>query len=347
MKIGILTYHYATNYGAFFQAQSLHMFLKDHGYDAQIINYIDNKHLWYEYKLFFFHKRYLKRPMMALRNFNKFNNFKKAQRLFNFKERYRKASEIKGFDVIIIGSDIVWNYQYHDLDNPIYFGIGLENTKIISYAPSCGGLDLSKEIPQYVKDGLFKFSEISVRDSKTASFVNSILGFKPKIVIDPTLLYPPIDKSNPPEKSEYMLIYGGISDNLHVDKIAEYAKKSKLQIISVGYKNDFASKNLVSIGPLGWLSYFNHAKYIVTNTFHGTLFSIIFHKNFCTINRPAISTKIEFILNQCKLENRVINREDDSVMDVLNTNPDYELADKVIHELQEDSKKFLLHALKS
>lgn len=186
-KIGILTFHDGINHGAFFQAFSTYIFLKSKGYNVEIINYKNSTHWLAEYKAFLITKN----PKILFSNIKKIFAFKKDQKQMNLGSFTKKASKIKKhFDVIVVGSDIVWNYEWAFLGkDPIYFGYGLNTKKWISYAASFGNIDYDTTIvPEYVSSGLQKFSYISVRDENSKCIVNKACGKEAEVVLDPTFL---------------------------------------------------------------------------------------------------------------------------------------------------------------
>lgn len=125
--------------------------------------------------------------------------------------------------------------------------------------------------------------------------------------------------------------------------IIKFAKEQRLKLISVGYSNPWCDKNIIDIGPFEWLGYFKNAKYVLTGTFHGTIFSLKYKRNFVTSTNPGIETKIKTILETVGLSSRVIN--DTDVSKVLNSPIEYSTVDKKLNTLIEDSRNFLLKAL--
>ena len=148
MKIGILTFHEGINHGGFFQAFSTYSFLKSEGYDVEIINYKNKTHWLTEYKAFLVTKN----PKRLISNIKKIFAFKKDQKSMNLGPFTKDISRIKeNYDVIVVGSDIVWNYEWDFLGkDPVYFGHGLNAKKWVSFAPSFGAVDCEKtSIPDY------------------------------------------------------------------------------------------------------------------------------------------------------------------------------------------------------
>ncbi|WP_167359442.1 polysaccharide pyruvyl transferase family protein [Francisella hispaniensis] len=273
--------------------------------------------------------------------------FKKAHaklKMTNFSKNINNIDTSR-YDIIIIGSDIVWNYEWSFLGNdPVYFGENLKAKKLISYAPSCGSVNLSNPIPTFVKDGLKKFSHISVRDENTALLVEKAIAKKAKIVLDPTFIYDiQGEEIEPNEKEEYILVYAYRLGENEKNTIIKFSKEKKMKLISVGYSNSWCDKNIIDIGPFEWLGYFKNAKYVLTSTFHGTIFSLKYKRNFVTSANSGIETKIKTMLENIGLSSRVVN--DTDVSEVLNNCIEYNVVDKKLDILIKDSRNFLIKAI--
>lgn len=343
MKIGILTFHDGINHGGFFQAYGTFSFLKSRGYDVEIINYKNSDHFWKEWAAFLL----VKNPLLLYKNILKILKFKKAHKKFvmtSFSIDYGKINT-KIYDVIIVGSDIVWNYEWDFLgQDPIYFGNYLEAKKIISYAPSCGAVNLENPIPDYVKNGLNRFAHISVRDQNTANMVKKAIGTEPKIVLDPTFICNFENENDGVlEQSPYILIYAYALRENEIKSVSDFAKKNNLKLVSVGYSNKWCDENIVEVGPFEWLSYFKNASFVLTSTFHGTIFSIKYKKNFAISNNDGISKKIKTILSKIDLENRII--VDGNVSYIYINEINYDIVDHKLHVLVEDSRNYLINAI--
>lgn len=343
MKIGILTFHDGINHGGYFQAYATFSFLRSHGYDVEIINYKNKKHFINEWKAFLL----IKNPKILFKNIIKISKFIKAQKKFyltKFTLNYADI-DIKLYDVIIFGSDIIWNYEWDFLGHdPIYFGQYFKHVKLISYAPSCGAVNLNNPIPDYVRNGLKNFAHISVRDENTANMVRRAIDVNPKIVLDPTFIY---DFQNEivdaVDEPPYILVYAYTLQNGEIDSVISFAKDNNLKLISVGYTNAWCDKNIVSIGPYEWLAYFKNASFVLTSTFHGTIFSIKYNKNFAISNNEGINKKIKTILSRIELENRIIQNCD--MKTIFSKKIDYNNVNKKLSVLIEESCNFLVNAI--
>lgn len=343
MKVGILTFHDGINHGAFLQAFSTYKFLQQNGFEAEIINYKNRFHNSNELKAFLLRKN----PVVVFFNILKIVEFKKDQKSMNLQEFTTDIRKISpGFDAIVVGSDVVWNYSDNLLGNdPVYFGVGLNCKNLVSYAASFGSVSEDDLRPEFVVDGLKTFKSISVRDVNSANIVESITHQRPLIVIDPTFLidFCTYEKPTSLPKDKYILIYAYRLHPNEIDSIVSFAKKNSLKIISIGYKCKWADKNVIALGPFEWLSYFKHASYILTSTFHGTIFSIKYRKIFSTSLNENNRNKTVSLLDALGLQNRAVEGYDPTrfFADEIN----YESVEQLLSPLIELSQQYLIRSI--
>lgn len=344
-KIGILTFPTVVNHGAYLQVFALWKHLQAEGHSVEVINYRNKRHLKNEYKALFVKKNVSNIPM----NIKRFFKFKKAQERFGMKKLTTdvKSLDTSDFDIVIVGADIVWNYSTpfvgHD---PIYFGKGLENKTLISYAASMGNSDVNKSIPSYVKEGVASFSSVSVRDQNSAGILEK-LNFASEIVLDPCLIFDYSDYEIKPKlKEEYLLIYAFEHTEKDISEIKEFAKSNSLKIISIGFnkKYSWCDENIMVLDPLEFLGYYSNASYVFTSTFHGILFAIKYNKKFAIRMNFTIERKANTILKELKLEGQIIGS---SAIECWKNNIDYSYANKRMNEKVISSKSFLEKSLKT
>lgn len=275
--------------------------------------------------------------------------------LLGFGRNYNFSTQA---DLAVIGSDEVFNYTQNESFGyaPQLFGHGLEARKIIAYAASAG-----YATPQDVEadgmggelsDGFAKFERIGVRDRNTFELVARYAPQPPSYVIDPTLIYDfsaeiAVAERRPP----FLLVYayeGRLDSPEEVSIIRAFAKEKGLKILSIGSYHEWCDENLVA-APLELLDLFAQAAYVVTDTFHGTIFSIKSRRPFVSLIRGenrwgSNANKLSFLLEQLGLSDRV-NRDLGQIGSHLESPIDYGKVDKVLQPLQEASRKFLAEAL--
>lgn len=258
-------------------------------------------------------------------------------------------------DLLIVGSDEVFNYTQNHIFGyvPVLFGHGVTARRLISYAASAGYASLADvkndEMFDELRGGLGKFDNISVRDENTKEMVVGVLGKKPILVVDPTLLYD-FSKEIPklPQRSDkYLLVYayeGRMESPEEVDKIKDFARSRKLKIVSPGFFHAWCDENVV-VSPFELLAYFQNAEFVITDTFHGSIFAIKARKTFVTLIREQSkwggnASKVGFLLEQLKLSHRVIGAMDE-LPAMMNKEVDYLMTDEALAYWKGQSFGFL------
>jgi hypothetical protein len=343
-KVGILTYHHAINYGANLQAYALWQSVKKQGYDVEFIDY---------------------RPVSALKNYfmNRYfwQNLIKSRKLDNFlvyhtklgKSRTYHKSDLKqkyfNYDIIISGSDEVWNINSFRGYDPAYFldFINQGSSLKISYAASFGSTVTLGLYREKISQLLNQFTYISVRDANTLNLVTEECNCKAIQVLDPTFLADYSQVISPvKEERAYLLIYGFKLNEVEEKLVKLLAKNMGLMIVSIGFYSPIADKNLVNIGTEQWLGYFQKATYVLTSFYHGTIFSIIFKKPFVALSRGDKTIKVHDLLNDLDLENRIFYQTSD-INKFVNQNLEINYQ-HIINNLAKKvllSRKFLMEAL--
>lgn len=350
MKIGILTYYDGINFGAYAQVYALHKRLKELGYENKVVAYKNKTHYIGELKALF----YTKNPKFFFTNLIKLIKFRLAQKKLNTTINIQNANKINdlGLDIIIVGSDEVWNFK-NDLFgiDGAYFGIPFKKSRLISYAGCFGKVSVDDKIPSNLINGLKKFKNLSVRDDNTYNIIEKTLQIKPTLVLDPTLLYNyDISDENILLNENYILFYGidfEKNGESIIKQIKQFASKKNMRIISVGFKHSWADQNIVTITPFEWMKYIKNASYIITNMFHGTVFSIKYNKQFLTVGSQRRKNKVESLLKHMELSERVVyfDNAKDCLSDKLELKIDYDRVNKIIKEEKKKSEDFLLASI--
>ncbi|MEQ1601766.1 MAG: polysaccharide pyruvyl transferase family protein [Methylophilaceae bacterium] len=369
MNIKILSMQRVVNYGSFMQAFALKQVLETFGHRVVFCDFKSGlpRHLGEKVKSERLSEKLMRLPkhIFNLRNFIEKRLFRRKLRKSYMDHAWEKLginSELNynyACDVMVIGSDEVFNYtQNHGFGYvPALFGHDIPASSIISYAASAGyatAKDVeSDNMVAELSAGLAKFDHLGVRDKNTYEMVASYAQKTPVYVIDPTLLYDFDDVIPPaPIASGYVLIYaydGRLDAPEDVEKILAFANAKGLRTVSVGFYHEWCDENLVAT-PFELLSIFRHAAYVVTDTFHGTIFSIKNRKPFVSLVRGenrwgSNSSKLGFLLHQLGLEHR-INRDLAQLESHLDTVIDYVQVYELLERLKASSMQFLENALK-
>lgn len=336
MKVGILTFHDAHNYGAVLQAYALKKYIKQLGYDVNVINY---------------HHKTIPDGFPRENNeerWEKFNKFIKEitngeQTVYTSEEDLEKLD----IDFWICGSDQIWNTEITRGFNKGFFLDFETNGKKISYAVSMGIPNLPKEQEEDFKKSINKLDYISVREETLKQYAEKFTDKKVTKTLDPTLLlknkdYDDLILEN--KYGEYVLIYA-LGPDERLTKIAKkIANEKNVKIIELNdkEKENYFCEQVSDAGPMEFLTLIKNAKAIVTNSFHGTIFSIIFGKEFYTITRLNRNSRMENILDIVGMRDRLI----DKIEELENVNEqDYQKALKNLEEEKKKSQEFLKIAL--
>ena len=342
MKIGILTYHEGLNHGAYLQAFSTMRVLQEAGHDVSIINYKNREHWlqedvrpWLAYR----------RPVRFLDRFKKERAFKKDHKQFKLTPFTRNSEKVQewSFDVVVVGSDVVWNYKIFGYD-PVYFG-RVNAQRKISYAASSGWVNHEEEHPEGMSQGLCSFDAVSVRDENTRTIVKTATGEDVPIVLDPTLIYDfstdEVMTKRIEELGDYLLIYAYVTDPGMVRKIQVLAAERGLKTLSLGYRQLWCDMTLMDVGPLEWLSFYKHAACVATSTFHGTIFALKYEKEFLYIKNEKAKNRVVSLAEACGLSGIMFGDKKNIVM----VNPDYAKVQAALRPYVELSREWLKNAV--
>lgn len=329
--VGILTFHRAINYGALLQAYALHKVLIDLGIQNVIINYRCD-HIEKEYCIFTDYKycgnikgkfiRTLNLPAIIIKK-NKFNKFIKQHITLCPNKLLSRNDLLKnwrstGFDYFITGSDQVWHNGVTNFDKTYFLDFITEPERKISYAASFGFSEIPSQHLSEYKYLLSDFGHISVREKSGAEIIRKITNKDVPIVLDPTLLLNKSDwltiSSNNVKIINYILIFCIIITDSIKAFAEELRKLTGYIIISIDNKisSSFKATGSLGIGPKEFLSLFKNANFIVTNSYHGTAFSINFNKDFFVEIQSSpnnTNCRILQLINLFELDDRVINNK--------------------------------------
>jgi hypothetical protein len=317
-KIGIITIVRVNNYGAELQAYALQRKLINMGYDAELIdylyyihpNYIKEKKAVPQYARYYpFVKRIkgilfpiieavksrMNQTVYEKRN-ARFVSFHKTNTRFS--RCYDRLSALyenpPKYDVYCVGSDQVWNpYSYTSLE-PYFLTFAPKEAVKCAYASSFGVSEIPDMAVEYFKQGLQNINTISVREKTAVGTVKAITGQDAIAVADPTLLLDAREWSKvlndsmvPQEK--YILLYVLKKSSYITETALRIAKEKRLKVVRIcrgAYRQDPKNspiQNIMDAGPAEYLALFKNATMVMTNSFHGTVFSIQFNRDFYTI----------------------------------------------------------------
>jgi hypothetical protein len=343
-KIGIITVSRTYNFGAELQAYALQKKLQLLGYNAEIIDYLYYKHKNYKQTsgskplVQFSPKEQLKKYLLyriatpILDDFvslfsksirNRLQNFESFHLSHvRFSNQYRSLTELNNaphpYDVFIVGSDQVWNPATGTSLSPYFLEFAPKDKLRMSYASSFGVSSMDVKYHEAYKRYFSNLESIAVREEDGVALVKQISDREATRVLDPTLLLTKdewcnvIDKPQPlPEK--YVLIYMLHDTDAIINWAYHLKQKCGLQIVMI-CKRAFANKkypdiiNIEDAGPSQFIELFSKASFVVTNSFHGTAFSVNFNVPFVTVlkKEKANNSRMLNFLNLVGLGNRIV-----------------------------------------
>ncbi|MEL7568243.1 MAG: polysaccharide pyruvyl transferase family protein [Dehalobacterium sp.] len=370
MKIGILTFHYAINYGAVLQTYATQKWLLKQGIESDIINYVPieqeskyhpdiikkNYLVNFKFNPLRSIARLVKYKLLTERDYvektNKFNIFiennLKMTHIIKCKEELSYLNN-DGYDGFICGSDQIWNPEItKEFDKTYFCDFVNESIKRIAYAASAGDTSILSQA-EYKKDffRLIKnFNFIGVRERSLADFIVDESDMNAIVTLDPTLLlekddYEEVTASLQHIDKNYVLIYQLARTTKAKEIAAQIAKERNLEIIELCgmlYNKPHSKDIICNAGPSEMLGFIRDASYVVTNSFHGTTLSIIYQKDFSTILSKKRNSRIIDLLESLKLSNRIV-RED--TKDIVTNSINYTIHLEFLEGMKKQSYEFL------
>lgn len=323
-SIGIVTYMFS-NYGAVLQCYALQRYLRNHTTDnVEVIDFTTAEHI-HSLKLFG------RKSSNSLKNI--ILNILVLRHYFALKRRQKRTAKFKRDNIIftsrytdmqgildnppqenvyVTGSDQVFNLNSSFVD-VYYLNFDKGNARKVAYAPSFGvaefDIEYRKRVPGYIEG----FDALSCREQSGSDFLSELTGCPVPVVVDPTLLLTAEEWTKvavKPKYSDYILIYDlNGKDNLVViaKKIQKLTKK-KIVCITGNERNRYdVDKTVFDAGPSEFIGWFANANYVVTDSFHGTSFSIIFKKPFSTyVAAPKMADRVRTLLGKFNLGWRLV-----------------------------------------
>jgi hypothetical protein len=344
MKFAIITFYNSNNQGAYLQALALQTVLKEKGecYFLRIkgrslflrsLHHIQKALFSGQLNRVIFE---FKRFHMFLNNGHKFHTIRKSKLSVEF--------------ILVFGSDEIWNISSeNNWKRLILWGVGLESYKMFSYAPTVNNATIKDYYEHKELQGsLKKFSKISVRDEHSKSVIESFTGKPVRITLDPTLLLPKTYWIENSEKIDYLQDY--IAVYCYANQISENRKQVIINIAKC------LGKKLVSLcSYLSWcdlnvvsrnvFDYYINADYVVTSTFHGTLFAVNLEKQFIVFseNNKKVS---EFLESFGLIERNLPRAESTEVLATLQKRVDWSHVGTLLEKKRIDSLNFINEAIK-
>ena len=326
-RIALITIHLGSNFGSILQTIASVSVLKKMRSEVEVINYIPNRCTW---KRFFTDKLktirgliliFLTLPLASLNKYI-YNSFLRksvpvSKSIYDSDDFITVCPKA---DVYVTGSDQVWNSIHNEgLDKHYYFDGFPKDTIKIAYSSSIGRESLDEQEYKEVKRMLGTYKAISVREASAKTLIES-MGYKATHLLDPTFM---LDRENWKKymskrkvKQAYLLVY--LPYNIHnkhliYQTVRKLAADKDLKVVTFSWDirpDRFADKTIFFANPGDFLSLMYYADYVVTNSFHGTAFSVNLNKQFWVYMPTGFGTRIQSILDLCHLQGRLLQPDE-------------------------------------
>lgn len=358
MKIGIITFHRAHNYGAVLQCYALSTYLRSLNYDVEVIDYCPS---FFKKQYSFFPKailfesswkgrlyvliKFLLTLPIRLYRFKHFNSFIWSLPLSREIRENDGDNLSKEYDIIIWGSDQVWNPRLTDEIDPVYTGkIRKRNSTFASYAASTT-IQVKDEYKELYKSILQTFDYISVREFSLEKYFKTLTTKDLRTVVDPVLL---LDRerwhtiSKAPKSRDYLLVYT-VPQHPNVIKIAQrIAKEKNLKIIELVPRERINSHCYChqKVSPEEFVGFFENASFVISTSFHGTAFAIKMHKQFYTLLMGnEMDSRSLSLLKTLGIEDRGVSIENINIS--TKDSVDYDSVDQRLSKWVRESESYL------
>jgi polysaccharide pyruvyl transferase WcaK-like protein len=311
-KIGVLTFHKCINYGSYWQARCLVEGLRRLGHDAELLDHHCGCVSWAEARCAF-------QPTLPVRTERRdFRSHSRKARKFisaigqlPLSQRFSlHEPELAGaYDAILVGSDEVWNLSHPWYGGkPIFYGVGLKAPRLVSYAASFGSYSCHWGLHDYWADQLRKFDSLSVRDENSYWLVRGATGREPETVLDPCLQFASVAQAAAPATGDpYAVVYGHSFPEQLVADARRWSCRSKVKLVSIGYRNDFADEQRIDTGPVEFASLIAGARAVITSYFHGCVFSLVNGKPFVAVTSDYRQNKLRGLVELVGEPDRLID----------------------------------------
>lgn len=323
MRVITVTFHGAHNYGAVLQAYALQKTLMSLGYENEIIDYrVDKENIFTKVEIKFNKNNVAKiinNMLILLRYkdykdiFNKFENFINEDLILT--KAYDSYEELKAYppqsDVYLAGSDQIWNIS-NKIRDVFFLNFGKGDIKRISYAASMGTYDLDMDKKNSFGKLISNFDRISVREGEASDFIKDNYNMDSQIHIDPVFLLKKVKWEeiavSHDIKQKYILCYPLLYSPLLNDALKILKKMTGYNVIVVTTnprEKTYGDNYIRNAGPKEFLGLIKDAEIVLTTSFHGTAFSILFEKRFFSF-AVFNSSRITNIMGLLGLNNRLI-----------------------------------------
>lgn len=366
MKVSVITLHRVFNYGSALQTYATQEVFEKAGCNVEIIDYITeqrtNRRLLFSMPPQMNNKSVLRKTAYFIGKSVSVFLKKKAfggflRKNVHLTKKYITQEDLMRdpprADLYVTGSDQTWNSAYNEgIDKGFFLQFVADGKKKISFSSSFGKSELDSEETALTKQYLTGYDALSVREDAAKKIIEG-LGLSAECIIDPTLQLTKNEwlqmASKRLVKERYlilMLLYN--EDNCATQFARKIADEKGLKLVKLSWdmkKPPLVDKLMTHRSPEDFLSLFYYADFVVTNSFHGTAFSINFEKEFLVVPRNEFNSRIESLLRLTNLESRlVINQE--RVCEAIGKPIDYVPVRQALNEERKKAEAFIAKAVR-
>ena len=380
MKIGILSMQRIYNYGSWLQAYGLKKLIEENiGVSVEFVDYRVEKPA---YKNRFNHINYWKQKIKvdlvdfiaSIKPLAKIMPDGDFYQTYRFRHEYwtklgltKKPNYTPELDILFVGSDEVFNCLQENVRvgySEELLGANNKAEMLVTYAASFGNTTVGKidafDKRQQISSYLEAFDRVSVRDNNALNVITELTDITPVSHMDPVLMYDFADEirscvltkeQKTLMSKPYMIVYAYPNrfKELEITKLKKFAKDKGLLIYGLSGYQSYADE-MIYDSPLNILQYFKHAKFVVTDTFHGTIFSVINNRPFVTLVRKSVNgsygnqEKLEDLLNKLELKNRCTFDGED-IVKILEAPISYDATNQIIRCERQRTKDYLAEVI--
>lgn len=362
MKIGILTWHYYENYGSKLQTIATVLTLRKLGHDVSLLNYRN--------KIFGSNSQ-LTDVLLKATNIMPYwlisilpTKIRKPGRRFELcffdetKPVYNEEelkSLVSNYDITICGSDQIWAPNVY---NPVYMlDFVPDNVRKVSYAASIGLNQIPEDLVDNYKKYIGRLDFVSVREEQGKEILAKQCGIASEVVLDPTLLVDIQEWKKLEYKSKikepFIFCYFLNTNHQYKEPVKEFAKIKGLKIYGVsGNTSDAEWMNILThqiVGPREFLGLINDATIVITDSYHGTIFSLLHHKDFILLERftrddvICQNSRIYQLEKYFGISENIVSIKEDTKLEIKSI--DYETFESKLSTLRKKSLNFILKTL--
>lgn len=366
MKVEIITLHRITNFGSMLQTYATQAAIEKLGHRAEVLDFVPDgitfkRGCWPKNDVPAWKKLIKLGPLFVVNviQYNILDRFL-GKYIHTTPKRYGCyqdiLDDIPQADAYVSGSDQVWNTQNNNPKDDLkayYLGFAPEGKKRIAYAGSFGKNSFTEEESAIIREYIAKYDHVAVREDDGLKILERH-GFHDGVhVVDPTLLLNAeewtkfANKKAPKEK--YVFVYN-LNRNALIKEIAlKIAAERGLKIINFADSMDFipGAKNRLFNTAMDFINHIANAEIVVTDSFHGTAFSINFSKQFICIKAPRYNSRLESILRQTGLvDTRMVGSAEEG-LEASRQQIDYAKVNAIMDEARKKSYEYLKNAIES